>query len=636
MTIDLRAYIYSSLGPVISGEISDSYVVDTGLVFTTGSCVLAGIFRPELGTVIRFSYAKGGNLVSIPRRLRVMSSFADPLRRQTTLQLGCPLTYKSEMGPAPEPSNGEDDDEEIFSCEEATRLPRRKSAAVIFRHCCDRLGINVSGSIPLTNSFLLDEFDYSAGYVQVMNDLLKSEGYLGYIKSTGDLEIISLDGDGGTGPVLDENDIIDISAMNSGDMPADSVAVSYNAQTLRAPDPDEEEDDDYLYRRNWEFESTNPNAVTVIDRYKPPGSDTELQRTYTYIPWSWTRTTYDSWDRVALKFEVSNGLIDQTWRTTTYEYAAQGAFSASTNAWWSGSNYLTNSAYLGAGLTGRITANATEDECTPDTGPPDGYADVVSEEINEEGPLSEIAGACGFPEALFPGLHTLPRGRTPTMRQITTYDKDEQTGITKTRTIVYKPFIYTPEGAHSIGARANNLTANNRSIADALIDEAKKMVLFSTETKIRTEREFGLQVRPSQSKRLTESYARDAPVENSARLTYAIGGASSQSVLTLSVPYSCDDYIAGSRGSYTVIRSDAREKARRYGRIQNRLLLGSNSGISIQLDPDSMPSYPFKPIYIRLSGLIGQYRTNAQSWAFDSQGIISSCDALFWGAAGGS
>lgn len=636
MTIDLRAYIYSSLGPVISGEISDSYAVDTGLVFTTGSCVLAGIFKPELGTVVQFSYAKGGNLVKIPRRLRVMSCFADPLRRQTTLQLGCPLTYKSERGPAPEASNGEDDSEETFSCEEAKKLPKRKSAANIFRHCCDKIGISVSGGIPLTNSFLLDEFDYSAGYVQVMNDLLKSEGYLGYVKSDGNLEIISLDRDGGTGPVLDENDIIDISAMNSGDMPANSVVVSYNSQTLRAPDPDEEEDDDYLYKRNWEFESTNPDPVTVTDTYKDPLTQQEVTRTYNYTPWSWTRTTYDIWDRVALKFEVSNGLIDQTWRTTTYEYAVQGPFSTSTNDWWSETPYLSGSAYLGAGLTGRITANATEDECSSSPEPPDGYADVVSEEINEEGPVSEIAGACGFPEALFPGIHSLPRGRTPTMRQITTYEKDEQTGITKTTTVVYKPFIYTPEGSHSIGARASLLTKTDQAQAANLIVAAKKMVLFSTESRIRTEREFGLQKRPKQSERLTESYSRDAPVDNSARLTYAIGSASSDNVLTLTVPYSCDDYISGTEGNYKVTKSDAKEKARKYGRIQNRLLLGSNSGISVQLDPDSLPSYPFKPIYIKLNGLVGQYRTNAQSWAFDSQGIIGSCDALFWGAAGGS
>lgn len=636
MTIDLRAKVYCSLGPLISGEISDSYAVDAGLVYTTGSCVLSGVFKPNVGDVVQFSYAKNGNLVRIPRRLRVLSCFADPLRNQTTLQLGCPLTYKAERGPAPEASNGEDDEEVFYSCEEAKKIPTRKTAKTVFQRCCDKIGVKPL-SVPLTNSFLLDKFDYSPGYVQIMDDLLKSEGYLGYINAEGDLKIVEIDKDGGSGPVFNETNIIDISPMNSGDIPAGSVAVSFNTQTLKEPEDDEDEEPEYAYKRNWEFDSTNPDPVTVIDKYTNPVTKIEQQRTYTYTPWSWTRTSYDSWDRVSMRFEVSNGLLDQTWKTTTYKYAVSGIGSGTSDPWWNENVYLSSSAYLGAGASGRITANTTPGECDEqEEEKPDGYSDVVEEAIHEEGPLSDIAGACGFPNFVYPGLHTLPGGRTPTLWQYTYYEKDENTGITKTTTVQYKPFVMTPDGAHSIGARANLLSSATKWKAPYIVTDAAKMVLASTEVKIRTEREFGLQKRPGKTERLKQTYSRDAPVENLAKLTYAIGSESSDNVLTVTVPYSPDDYIEKIGDKYLVFKSDAKQKAKKYGKTRNRLLLGSNSGISVQVDPDDMPNYPLKPIYIQLKGIVGQYVTNAQSWAFDSQGIVCSCDALYWGAVGAS
>ena len=81
MAIDVRATVTCSLGTLISGSLSDSYVQGSGLVKCTGSVELSGVVTPAIGTVVTFSFTRGGTTTNVPRRLRVLSSFADPFRR---------------------------------------------------------------------------------------------------------------------------------------------------------------------------------------------------------------------------------------------------------------------------------------------------------------------------------------------------------------------------------------------------------------------------------------------------------------------------------------------------------------------------------------------------------------------------
>ena len=97
MAIDIRATVTCSLGTLISASISDDYIQGSGLVKTKGSVELSEIVTPALGTAITFSYTKNGVTRNIPRKLRVLSSFADPFRRTTKVELGCKLTYLSDL-----------------------------------------------------------------------------------------------------------------------------------------------------------------------------------------------------------------------------------------------------------------------------------------------------------------------------------------------------------------------------------------------------------------------------------------------------------------------------------------------------------------------------------------------------------
>lgn len=641
MTIDIRAKVVSSVGEVISGEISDSYLPDAGLVFTTGSLILSGLYSLDVGDNIQLSYIKGTRATKIPRYLRVLSSFADPLRRQTTVQLGCPLTYYQDRKPMPltEPLP-----EPQFSCEESYRIPPYIGASFIFSNCCLALGISYDRN-PLGNSFISDGFDYSSGYVQIIGDLLKSEGYFGHIDVNGRLKVVDMKYASGRGPVLGESKIIDISSTNSSDVPGSAVTVSYNSIKLNPPDPEENDDPEFTYRRNWELDESYPDAVTVYDEW----TDSEGNRVrdkYEFSPWTSTRTVYDVWDRAMYRFECQNGLISQTWRSTWWTYAVAAGTNAGTDSngsnqpWWSEDlGYGAPIAFYGQQNFSRIYQNQT-DECQDENALPENYSEVLVEEQWEAGPLADIVQACGFAETWFPNIKSLPIDRTTTIRQFTYYEKDPASGITKTRTDKYIPYVQTPEGAYSIQKRAETVGQYDsiNPFEDSvlrIIDDAKELVAYGGETKIRTEREFGLQKRPSQLERTVQTYSRQAPISDSAELVYAISSGNATSVVEFQMPYASDDFIYGDqRRGYGSIASNAGQMAVTYGRLQNSLLIGSNKGVSIQLQADDMPPYPFEPIYIDLNGFVGQYRTNSQSWAFDSNGIIASCDALFWGGAG--
>jgi len=125
--------------------------------------------------------------------------------------------------------------------------------------------------------------------------------------------------------------------------------------------------------------------------------------------------------------------------------------------------------------------------------------------------------------------------------------------------------------------------------------------------------------------------------ESTADLELALGSATAQRRIEFSMPYAPDDIFSGpSGGPFTATPSDAAAKANRYGRVQNRLLLGNRSGVNLQLAPERLPVAPFSPLYLQADGLTALYRANGNQWAFDSNGIVCSTDALFWAAVSGT
>jgi hypothetical protein len=299
MTIDIRANVYCSLGPVISGSFADEAVQGSGLVKTRGQVELAGVFRPDVGQVVEFAWTRGTIGARLPRKLRVLSSFADPFRAITTVQIGCKLTQFEDVTPNIKIRNqssntsrikggktgqgGEDDDTntggipvDIAADEYLTiRIGARRartggvfipstlipteavereailkeyshlnryttfpmSGARIVEYLCNYMKITLATTPPLINRYAaVKEFDLRNGILPLLSDLLISENYFGYLNERERLVIRSLEGDAGVGPVFDSSNIIDLRAIGVGNRPGETVIVNYTTARRLKPE----------------------------------------------------------------------------------------------------------------------------------------------------------------------------------------------------------------------------------------------------------------------------------------------------------------------------------------------------------------------------------------------------------------
>lgn len=221
MTIDARARMICSLGPVISGQIGDDLLSDTGVIRTTGTIVLKGLILPRKGSSVQLAYERpqAGRITRFPRALRVLRANADPYAKVTTVDVGCVLALKEGYV------------RKADSYRAADHGGRTISAQSLLRYCARRLGLTLAAGGPtLRFRFLRSEVDLSAGYVAVIGDLLISHCCYGYVNLSEQLVVkrIKLDSIG-TAPVIADADLIDLQPATGGAEPADVVTVAYTA-----------------------------------------------------------------------------------------------------------------------------------------------------------------------------------------------------------------------------------------------------------------------------------------------------------------------------------------------------------------------------------------------------------------------
>ena len=616
MAIDIRATVTCSLGTLISGSISDDYIQGSGLVKTRGSVEISALITPAIGTAVTFSYTKDGVARSIPRKLRVMSSFADPFRRTTKVELGCKLTYLSDLKEPLDWSAFDDPQNSGYVADDARIVTLPLYASSVMNKCLTELGISASSN-PLTNKFSIAVFDFGAGYVSVLNDLLVSESYCGYLDTSEVLQVFALDQDAGTGPVFTASDIVDLGPIGVGQLPGEAVTVSYSTLKLKQPDPASGAYSTDTETRLWERNVTTTNGITYY-----VGSNV-----YTGNETTETITTYE---RIA-------GSDVPTKRVTT-ESGSSAKIAGSI-----GTAYVNN----GLGFNAINTTIRKEEELIS--------YDDQGNRIRSETTVYEQALAIFGSVSLTYVFSTsdyvnfnyvlLPSGRV-----VQTYDTIGTAQQEITSTYVLWPFTLT--GQQAI-AEYNEQLENSAAVSSFVNSVASSGLTHErTTTNINT---TGTALgRPLDTN--NAAYAKDGDpnngwrTESQADLELALGSAtaqrrielsmpyaSAQRRIELSMPYAPDDTFSGPTGGpFSAVASDAPVKANRYGRVQNRLLLGNRSGINLQLAPERLPAAPYSPLYVQASGLTALYRANGTNWAFDSNGIVCSVDALFWAAVGGT
>jgi hypothetical protein len=621
MAIDIRATVTCSLGTLISGSISDSYLQGSGLVKTNGACEISGLITPAIGTVVTFSYTKGGVTRSIPRKLRVLSSFADPFRRTTTVELGCKLTYLSDLQ-EPVVWTAFDDDENNDYTEEDQRIVTLPiHASSVMAKCLTELGITASSS-PLTNKFSIAAFDFGGGYVQVLGDLLVSESYFGYLNADEVLQIASLDQEGGTGPVYTSADIVDLGPIGTGQLPGEAVTVSYSTLKLKAPD----NSGDNTNRTLWEQEEevsqvayyyiaynggtavyTGRDVTTTITTYDDVPANERISNVY-YLVTGDTKNVVKK--RVV---EVISPTIKGLGQLASAKLSNGGSFDATETL---ASRVITNYSYDSAG-------------------------DLVSTETLEYRDAAFATYGLAIPLIIGADFVEVSGGLKLISRTINT---DEKYGdYTKRVTSVYVWWPLSQVGQQAVAEAKESFTTI--AAVQSYVGDLLEAGLVHEGTEIFTTRLglAGFEGRPSSTELTNGAYAKDGDpnngwrTESKAELELALGSATAQRRIEFSMPYAPDDIFSGpSGGPFTATPSDAPAKANRYGRVQNRLLLGNRSGVNLQLAPERLPVAPYSPLYLQADGLTALYRANGNQWAFDSNGIVCSTDALFWAAVGGT
>jgi hypothetical protein len=608
MTVDIRATVTCSLGTLVSGSISDDYLQGNGLIRTRGSVIISGTITPAIGTIVTFSYTKGGVTRNIPRKLRVLSSFADPYRRTTSVELGCKLTYLSDLRPAVNWTVFNDPGNSAYTQDDSKVVTLPIRAANVMNECLANLGITASSN-PLTNTFSIGSFDFSAGFVDVLSDLLVSECYCGYLNYNEVLQIIDLKANGGSGLVYTESNIIDHGPINSGQLPGEAVTVNYSTMKLKPPDAAEPVT--ARDRRNWEYEITQagPNYYYIGDR------------TYTGIETVTTRISY-----------APIGDIDVPVRRVSSEIGSTAKVAGSI-----ATAYVNNNIGFGATRTElrrEVETNRYDKEGNRVRTEIEVFENVLafygSVSLDYVFPSTSAGGSPSY--VIFPSSGQRRRERTTiTYRRIG--EAEQQT------TQTYVAWLVSTPGQQAIAENRANLTT--AAAVAAFLNKATSagLVLERNIVTINTRNTIPGRPRSTAAAALAK---KGDPANNyrqvsTAKLQLALGSGAAQRRIEFSMPYAPDDRFVGPPGGpFSVIVSDAPQKATNFGRVQNRLALGNRNGINLQIAPELLLESPFAPMYVVANGLTAQYRANGNQWSFDSNGIVCSTDALFWAAVGGT
>lgn len=619
MTLDIRATVTCNLGPLIQGSISDSYVQNSGLIQTSGTVTLSGLFVPAIGTAVTISYAKAGVTRTIPRRLRVLSSFADPLRRTTAIEMGCKLTYLQDLQQKIDWTAFKDPSTTMTEGDaEIVTVPIRAQA--VAQKCLTELGITASG-LALTNNFSTAKYDFSPGYVSVLSDLLLSESVCGYLDSSEVLKVFNLASPGGTGPVIDASQIIDINKIGAGQLPGEAVTVSYSTLRLKQPDPvpANRPDSPWEKTKNQSEYNVNISYTITVDNgggpqqvaaiYTHPVIETTITET------EYTTITNSQGDQLRLPSRRSTTL-------TTSTAAIIGNIYAS---------YLSN---------GVKVAPYQVDKYTTEVFSYDTEGNETSHEKRVHGSVVFLLSDLSVPWVLDDGsLVTIPAGEYG----IDGEDRFTATvGNKKQVTInTYGPWHKTIAGQLAGSNARDSITtaAEAAEYINAMLEGGLSLIDSRTET-LSTDTPISA---PTKADINNAKYAKGGNPANGYRVDakssvlLAMGSATAQRRIELTMPKAPDDvFFSSGGGVYGSAASSAQQKAQLFGITQNRILLGNRNGVSLQTLPEVLPAPPFSPFVVRSGNASAMYRTNGTTWTFDAQGVVASCDALFWGAVGGT
>ena len=226
--IDVRAQVFSHLGPVISGQLSDDPLVPgVGLLRTQGEVVVSGLIQPARGTELRLgARSPGGRLTRFPRRLRVLKADSDPTNNETTLTVGCLLALKWDFV-QPEIYYAADYPAWTVIDVAAGSTPNICFLSSVLAVCLDRCAITQATNNPVVPwAKAVASIDLSDGYLEIASRILAESGLYGFINAEEKLRIRKVLTPATKGPFLTVNDTITNEAIGNPP-PPEKITISY-------------------------------------------------------------------------------------------------------------------------------------------------------------------------------------------------------------------------------------------------------------------------------------------------------------------------------------------------------------------------------------------------------------------------
>jgi hypothetical protein len=650
MTVDIRCDCTCDLGPIISGGISDDHVQDAWLIKTKGTLIIDRVFVPAKGKRVRLAYSRGGYVAPFPRVLTVLRSTADPHRRVTTVEVGCPLTLLEDLK-APELISAGGALSSWYGGARTRDNPVPISANSLMLRCLLALGLPLAaGSEPLVHFYMKADWDLSDGYVASLQRLLESESRFGYVTAQGEFRTNRLNlVEGAPGPLFGWRDLASIEPIGGAVPPVERVEVSHRGRNAPASADDDwfpsvvssgggggSDPSDQRDSRDWERDvvrgTLTPYTIPYTNR-----DGISTSETYYHLPESETLveyTTVQTRDRFTGRRSLVDIVNNRRERTTSCVAAVNGPYVR-----WALEN--------DAGANGGQEVVSRNETLYFYESSPDGPL-VSRQETREYVDGHEFIGSLGiqdYTDIVIPGevLKSLTVIRTFV---------NESADISKTVTERYLALGNTQEGEQLSASVAQGGVASE---INEMVSAVQELKFEGVEVRTSTGR-GNLQISPSRHDLIAETndpYGSTAklqlvsfalPSDEDSWASEATSGGGSNFSLRRELPHSPDDWWSvsaddpGGDDPLNIIyntrleRTQADLSARRYAVAINSLLYGHAHGRAIIGDPWRLPTIPLSPIYIQEGGIVAGFRVNGTSWAISNNGIAVGTDALFCGA----
>lgn len=691
--VDTRTYVYCNIGPVISGSFSESSALDAGLVVTTGSVILKGIFSPAEGSACELAYydVVTNKIARLGRTYKVISYTCNPFEGTTEVSFACPLGYVQDYEPPVVTLNSSTDPNSTINKDDMSELQKAAllrpiSAKYIAERALNTVGL--SASLPLNITLYREDFLLEGNYLSYVNDFCVSENKLLYANSGGGLSILDTSNLNSSGPSVTEREVIALNGIGSPIRGATRVYTEYDYIALDAEALERDQDDEQTAKDLAFCSKSTSTGLEQVQEYTYQEFDSELdpedRQEITYeakwIPRSETKVCTDSEGREISSVETRYDYYGKTITETTTEYKEETSFSVGNSlSTVIGGTYgsVSNSAFNSVSAKAldafnraadalrsiRYTMTADEFKEAWDGLLEQFQTTTTTRETTVTEPGGRVAEGINLPnELLALSGYLEPKPSTYSQiipnPQITSKSYEVSVNapwFSATYTEEHTSSYRTTKGSNKIAKYLESFTvvegetyqwdeldiSNPSSIFSKCIGLATPLTLQdwqgSSNVTYVDYNEIIEQYKEKKEEALSNNvYTQQLNRQTTTEYVTGAGNTGPGITVTYSPPYTSDDRIVVTSSGpgytrYGVVRSNAAEQASAYARVQNKLAQGQAYGISVTLPIKYFPNRPLSPIYVNARSKSAKYLMDNWTVAFDSSGILMQANLLLQG-----